>query len=568
MHNESWIYRNSEIFETPVNAIAFVYLITRTNIDENNTEPMYYIGKKNFFIKTKSANNSSDWLKYYGSSDLLKESISKNGKENFTREIIRICYSKSEASYNEVMEQINRKVLKYDKGSIMPKKYYNKNILGKFYTDSIFTKADIAKIKSYFDSNDSTFERIAVTDGSETKYIDCLIEDISDWLLLNPDWYIGTSIHNHNLNTVVVNNGKSIKYVNESELDSFLIEHPDWHIGSNKTKLHNQKVVTDGESNLYINYQDIESFLQLNPDWYIGSKYKGKTIIVNNKLIQKRININDLDRYLNQDWALGGLSIIGKREYVSIINMTTFTQMSINSYDVDKYISQGWELANGQIISNMYLWVTKDGSDCKINPNNLDEYISNGFTQGRNYSPSRNKLAVSKDDQVKFIDILEIDKHLESGWIVGDCKLKGSLASKNKIQVCNDDLKVTKVIMNHLLDDFLLNNPSWRIGQFKRASFNTINMVFAKDINTGDKVKVSKDEYKSNPNLVSLKTKKVKIKKGNRIEFQGYLIKFLTDTGYPALPFEEALRTTDGLVIRRKGKLKILTDLKYSIKWI
>jgi hypothetical protein len=118
----SWYYENNEITELPEDCIGFVYLITNT-LDER-----MYIGKKlaKFSkttyktVKLKNGNKKkkkirskidSDWQEYYGSSVELTADIIKLGKENFKREILYYCKSKSECSYIEAREQFTRKVL-------------------------------------------------------------------------------------------------------------------------------------------------------------------------------------------------------------------------------------------------------------------------------------------------------------------------------------------------------------------------------------------------------------------------------------------------------------------------
>jgi hypothetical protein len=63
----------------------------------------------------------SDWQEYYGSSVELSADIAKLGKENFKREILYYCKSKSECSYIEARTQFERKVLESDD-------YYNGQI--------------------------------------------------------------------------------------------------------------------------------------------------------------------------------------------------------------------------------------------------------------------------------------------------------------------------------------------------------------------------------------------------------------------------------------------------------
>ena len=128
----SWYYENNEITELPEDCIGFVYLITNT-LDER-----MYIGKKlaKFSkttyktVKLKNGNKKkkkirskidSDWQEYYGSSVELTADIIKLGKENFKREILYYCKSKSECSYIEAREQFTRKVLESNN-------YYNGQI--------------------------------------------------------------------------------------------------------------------------------------------------------------------------------------------------------------------------------------------------------------------------------------------------------------------------------------------------------------------------------------------------------------------------------------------------------
>jgi hypothetical protein len=117
-----WIYNNKEITELPDDVVGFVYLITNLINDKK------YIGKKLAkFAKTRYKMHTqkngkrvkkkirsyvdSDWLTYYGSSDALAKDIELQGKDQFSREIIRLCYSKAECSYWEAKEQFYNGVL-------------------------------------------------------------------------------------------------------------------------------------------------------------------------------------------------------------------------------------------------------------------------------------------------------------------------------------------------------------------------------------------------------------------------------------------------------------------------
>jgi hypothetical protein len=128
----NWTYQGSVVEELPEDCIGFVYCIT------NTTSGRKYIGKKlakfsKTTYKTVKLKNGtkkkkkirskidSDWQEYYGSSVELTKDIDTLGKENFSREILYYCKSKSETSYVEAREQFDRKVLESDE-------YYNGHI--------------------------------------------------------------------------------------------------------------------------------------------------------------------------------------------------------------------------------------------------------------------------------------------------------------------------------------------------------------------------------------------------------------------------------------------------------
>jgi len=120
-----WLYENTQIETLPEDCVGFVYLIT------NNISGRKYIGKKLAkFSKTsyktvtlKNGNKKrkrirskidSDWQLYYGSNDQLNQDIERLGAENFTREILFYCQSKSACSYIEAREQFRHRVLESD----------------------------------------------------------------------------------------------------------------------------------------------------------------------------------------------------------------------------------------------------------------------------------------------------------------------------------------------------------------------------------------------------------------------------------------------------------------------
>ncbi len=140
----TWLYQNTPVETLPDSCVGFVYLIT------NNLTGRKYIGKKLAkFSKTtyreiKQKNGikkkkrilskiDSDWQQYYGSSTELTADIEKLGTENFTREILYYCASKSECSYIEAREQFSRRVLE-------SQDYYNGHIQVRVHGRQILNK--------------------------------------------------------------------------------------------------------------------------------------------------------------------------------------------------------------------------------------------------------------------------------------------------------------------------------------------------------------------------------------------------------------------------------------------
>lgn len=118
----TWLYNNQPVETLPEDCVGFVYMIT------NTTNQRKYIGKKlakfsrtsQRTVKLKNGTKKkrrfrskvdSDWRDYYGSSPELLKDVELLGKDQFQREILYYCRSKSECSYIEAREQFARRVL-------------------------------------------------------------------------------------------------------------------------------------------------------------------------------------------------------------------------------------------------------------------------------------------------------------------------------------------------------------------------------------------------------------------------------------------------------------------------
>ena len=140
----TWYYQNTPVETLPDDCVGFVYCIT------NNLSGRKYIGKKlakfskttyktvkqkNGIKKRKKIRSKvdSDWQEYYGSSPELTADVNKLGTENFSREILFYCQSKSECSYIEAREQFSRRVLE-------SADYYNGHIQVRVHGSHIINK--------------------------------------------------------------------------------------------------------------------------------------------------------------------------------------------------------------------------------------------------------------------------------------------------------------------------------------------------------------------------------------------------------------------------------------------
>jgi hypothetical protein len=140
----TWLYENSPVDTLPEDCVGFVYLIT------NKLTGRKYVGKKlaKFsrttykVVKLKNGKKKkkkiqgkidSDWQTYYGSSPELTQDVTALGAENFERQILYYCKSKSECSYIEAREQFSRRVLESTD-------YYNGHIQVRVHGSHIINK--------------------------------------------------------------------------------------------------------------------------------------------------------------------------------------------------------------------------------------------------------------------------------------------------------------------------------------------------------------------------------------------------------------------------------------------
>ena len=133
-----WVYNDKEFNETPDEFQGFVYMVTEKDTGKK------YSGKK-FFWKPKilpitktrkrrvRTRAESDWREYYGSNKEVQSLVESKGKDNYKREILRLCRTKGECSYYEAKLQFQYDVLLSDE-------FYNEFIGCKIHAKHIRDK--------------------------------------------------------------------------------------------------------------------------------------------------------------------------------------------------------------------------------------------------------------------------------------------------------------------------------------------------------------------------------------------------------------------------------------------
>lgn len=141
----NWLYEGKEIQnieDLGDNIFGFIYITTHLPSSKK------YLGKKSLFHNVKkkltkkelaeqtgpgrkptsiTIQKESDWKKYYGSEEFIKQKIKGNKQEEFTREIIQLVPNKKLLTYYECKYQFVYGVLESEE-------WLNTNILGKFYS--------------------------------------------------------------------------------------------------------------------------------------------------------------------------------------------------------------------------------------------------------------------------------------------------------------------------------------------------------------------------------------------------------------------------------------------------
>lgn len=143
----NWLYNEQEITDIsqfPPGTFGFVYEVI-------TPQGKKYIGKKVLFHNQKRKKTrvelaeqvgrgrkslhkiitkESDWKTYYGSNSLLKSQLAEGEVtlKDLNKQILELAFNKKHLTYLETKWLFQLEVLE------QPEKYYNDNILGKFFT--------------------------------------------------------------------------------------------------------------------------------------------------------------------------------------------------------------------------------------------------------------------------------------------------------------------------------------------------------------------------------------------------------------------------------------------------
>jgi hypothetical protein len=143
----NWLYNEvaiEDISQFPENTYGFVYKVTHTPTGKSyiGKKVLYFnkktkLGKKEIATQktgpgrkptTKIVTKESDWKTYYGSEPEIKKLLVENRHNEFEKVILKLVDNKKLLTYFEIKYQFIFEVLE------QPDKWFNNNILGKFFS--------------------------------------------------------------------------------------------------------------------------------------------------------------------------------------------------------------------------------------------------------------------------------------------------------------------------------------------------------------------------------------------------------------------------------------------------
>ncbi len=132
-YENPWLYEGKPFTSDDINDF-FGYVYRIINLQDGRE----YIGRKYFWQfrtprgKKRKVKSESDWKKYYGSSEELKEEILKLGRHNFSRVMLSLHKTVGKTNFEETRQLFLNGVLTESLSDGTPK-YYNSNILSRYF---------------------------------------------------------------------------------------------------------------------------------------------------------------------------------------------------------------------------------------------------------------------------------------------------------------------------------------------------------------------------------------------------------------------------------------------------
>ena len=141
-YENAWTYKGRPFTSDDIdNFFGFVYCIT------NEQNGRKYIGRKYFWKfrtprgKKRKVKSESDWKKYYGSSEELKEEIQQLGRHNFSRVMLSLHKTAGKTNFEETRQLFVNGVLTEQLDDGTPR-YYNSNILSRYFRKDYYGSSD------------------------------------------------------------------------------------------------------------------------------------------------------------------------------------------------------------------------------------------------------------------------------------------------------------------------------------------------------------------------------------------------------------------------------------------
>ena len=132
LYENAWLYKGTAFTSNDIgDFFGYVYCITNLQSGKKYIGRKYFIQRRKPRTGKRKVTSESDWKKYYGSSEELKQDIKKYGRNIFRREILSLHPTKGTVNFEETKQLFLNNVLTEALDDGTPA-YYNSNILGRY----------------------------------------------------------------------------------------------------------------------------------------------------------------------------------------------------------------------------------------------------------------------------------------------------------------------------------------------------------------------------------------------------------------------------------------------------